>query len=137
MKCILKGFNNEMDHRYDFCGEEDETIPHLFFFFSSVYSRVFWTDLDNFLTRTLGTDINVSHFLIYFRKDVKDKQIAICYSTGCFTWKISYTQSKWMNSKANFIQFYNNLKYYSTAISNINTVKAIRTCNILFNYLKA
>ena len=49
VKHVLARFKLNIDYKCDFCGMEKETILHLFFV--CIYRRMFWIDIQNFVTK--------------------------------------------------------------------------------------
>ena len=51
LKHVLERFKLNIDYKCDFCGME-ETILHVFF--DCISSRIFWIDIQNFVTKRIG-----------------------------------------------------------------------------------
>ncbi len=81
-----------MENSCDFCGVVKESVTHLFF--QCLYSRLFWVDVSNFISRMFGTLIHIGMYdVIFFLYKIplilEVKQIS--YTANHFTWKVSYS----------------------------------------------
>ncbi len=53
-----------MENSCDFCGVVKESVTHLFF--QCIYSRLFWVDVSNFISRMFGTIIHIGMYDVIF-----------------------------------------------------------------------
>ncbi len=69
-----------MENSCDFCGVVKESVTHLFF--QCIYSKLFWVDVPNFISRIFGTIIHIGMY---------DDTFFCSYTANHFTWKVSYS----------------------------------------------
>ncbi len=81
-----------MENSCDFCGVVKESVTHLFF--QCIYSRLFWVDVSNFISRMFGTFIHIGMYdVIFFVQHTIDSRSKkkLSYTANHFTWKVSYS----------------------------------------------
>ncbi len=65
VKHVLERFKLNIDYSCEFCSNEKETIFHLFF--HCIYTKIFWVDVENLITRKCYTAVKLggSDIMIY------------------------------------------------------------------------
>lgn len=65
VKHVLERFKLNIDYSCEFCSNEKETIFHLFF--HCIYTKIFWVDVENLITRKFYTAVKLggSDIMIY------------------------------------------------------------------------
>ncbi len=57
MKHVLERFKLNIDHSCEFSSNEKETIFHIFF--HCIYTKIFWVDVENYITKKLNTAVKL------------------------------------------------------------------------------
>ncbi len=79
VKELFERFKLDMENSCDFCGVVKESVTHLFF--QCIYSRLFWVDVSNFISRMFGTIIHIGMYdvIFFFVQDTIDSRSTIFF----------------------------------------------------------
>ncbi|KAI7791725.1 hypothetical protein IRJ41_005592 [Triplophysa rosa] len=123
VKHVLERFKLNIDYSCEFCNKEKEKIFHLFF--HCIYTKIFWVDVENFITRILfvAAKLNGSDIMLYYI-------IQLIVLMG----KFHIHKMKWSGSKPNFFHFINEFKQYCDMLHGCKSGKACRTSNIVHKF---
>ncbi len=64
VKELFERFKLDIENSCDFCGVVKESVTHLFV--QCMYSRLFWVDVSNFISRMFGTIIHIGMYDVIF-----------------------------------------------------------------------
>lgn len=134
-KHVLQRFKLNIDYSCDFCGLHNETITHLFF--ECMYCKIFWIDVQNYLSKKIGQLIvlNAKDVCIYFDQKTYS-YVKFVVQLYILIGKYHLHKMKWANEKPNFNKFLADINLYISTINSIKNKKAEKTiytlekCNI-------
>lgn len=86
---VLERFKLNIDYSCEFCNNEKETIFHLFY--HCIYTKIFWVDIENFITRKLNTTVKLDgpDIMIYFNDCEIEKDKAYVIQLTSLNGKVS------------------------------------------------
>ncbi len=127
VKELFERFKLDKENSGDFCGVVKESVTHLFF--QCIYSRLFWVDVSNFISRMFETIIHIGMYdvmSVFFctRYHWFYKYNLFSYTANHFTWKVSYS------CKYVFLKKLNN----GITLQNIRNRKAKKTYEALCSH---
>uniref|UniRef100_A0A3B3RJW6 Reverse transcriptase zinc-binding domain-containing protein n=1 Tax=Paramormyrops kingsleyae TaxID=1676925 RepID=A0A3B3RJW6_9TELE len=130
-KHTLERFKLNISYTCEFCGQEKETILHIFF--HCIYSRVFWKDMEFYISRKMECMIEICIFDVLFyteseRLNCKEQHIIHLF---ILLGKFHIHKKKWARCKPNFSHFINDFKLYVNLLEQTKNKKALKTCNAL------
>lgn len=132
-KHVLERFKLNIDFSCVFCGLHKETIIHLFF--ECMYCKIFWIDVQNYLSRKIGQLIilNAKDVCIYFDRKI-DRDVKFVIQLYILIGKYHLHKMKWADKKTNFYTFLADMNLYISTINSIQNKKAGKTMYILEKY---
>ena len=112
VKHVLERFKLNINYSCDFCGLNKETIFHLFF--HCMYSKIFWNDMQIFLSRKTGQMfmLSGSDIFIYFENNSVDKNVSFLIQLFINYGKFHIHKMKWTNRKPNLTLFLIDIELY-------------------------
>ncbi len=105
-KHVLERFKLNIDYSCEFCSNEKKTIFHLFL--HCIYTKIFWVDVENFITRKLNTAVKLggSDIMIYVDDYGIEKDKVYIIQLLVVMGKFHIHKMKWSGGKPNFFLFY-------------------------------
>ncbi len=111
VKELFERFKLDMENSCDFCGVVKESVTHLFF--QCIYSKLFWVDVSNFISRMFGTIIHIGMYdVIFFIQDTIDSRSTIFFLTQLIILlgKYHIHAKKWAKAKPKCEHFLKEIK---------------------------
>ncbi len=111
VKELFERFKLDMENSCDFCGVVKESVTHLFF--QCIYSKLFWVDVSNFISRMFGTIIHIGMYdVIFFIQDTIDSRSTIYFLTQLIILlgKYHIHAKKWAKAKPKCEHFLKEIK---------------------------
>ncbi len=136
VKELFERFKLDMENSCDFCGVVKESVTHLFF--QCIYSRLFWVDVSNFISRMFGTIIHIGMYdvIFFFVQDTIDSRSTIFFLTQLIILlgKYHIHVKKWAKAKPKCEHFLKEIKQYGITLQNIKNRKAKKTYEALCQF---
>ncbi len=134
VKHVLERFKLNIDYSCEFCSNEKETIFHLFF--HCIYTKIFWVDVENSITRKCNTAVKLggSDIMIYVDDYGIEKDKAYIIQLLVIMGKFHIHKMKWSGGKPNVFYFINEFKQYCNTVDKCKAKKALRTSNIICKF---
>ncbi len=127
---ILARFNIDIDLLCKFCGNEEETIHHLFY--QCEFSKAFWTDVQHYIRTITGQVMLLQEkgIFIYFEENLDDSTVFLVQLI-LMLGKFHIHKKKWTDANPNADLFVLELQQYVATIKDCKNKKAVRTNRVL------
>ncbi len=103
-----------------------------------IYSRLFWVDVSNFISRMFGTLIHIGMYdvIFVFVQDTIDSRSTISFLTQLIILlgKYHIHVKKWAKAKPNCEHFIKEIEQYGITLHNIRNRKAKKTNEALCQF---
>lgn len=133
VKEVIERFHLNIENLCEFCGVAKESITHLFF--DCVYSKMFWVDVSNFISRMCEICIQIDLYdvVFFFVQDIVDSKSKMFFLIQLFILlgKYHIHVKRWTKAKPNFEQYLKEIKQYGITLDKIKNKKARKTHEIL------